>query len=251
MDFSKFETRSPSHQNAVDIFKERWASNLDCIAPGIVAGDALHFAPEPRINHAARTLGRHGRLDGMSILELGPLDGGQTYRLETLGGNVLAIEANAEAYLKCLVVKEIACMKSRFMFGNFVPYLATTDDRFDIIVASGVLYHMTDPISVIQNIARLTDKCFVWAATYDPTRPKAPPVKVVTDDRFPSMEFYSIEYGESRNDGRFWGGTEPTSVWMKNNDMLRIFQSCGFTKIEELNMAPSDSHSVICFSARK
>ncbi len=37
----------------------------------------------------------------MNILELGPLEGAHTYQLR-----ILAIEANAEAFLKCLVVKE-------------------------------------------------------------------------------------------------------------------------------------------------
>jgi len=53
---------------------------------------------------AARTLGAADRLDGMTTLELGPLEGLHTHRFERLGAaRILAIESSVEAYLKCLV----------------------------------------------------------------------------------------------------------------------------------------------------
>ena len=114
---SRFETRAPSHQNAVDIFAGRWASDLSPVLPGAISGDVPLFA-ETRPKAAAVGLGRNGRLDGMRVLELGPLEGGHSYALEKLGADVLAIESNADAYLKCLIAKEITGIKARFMLGD-------------------------------------------------------------------------------------------------------------------------------------
>jgi SAM-dependent methyltransferase len=249
--FNKFEDGAPSHQNAIDIFKGHWASNLDAICAGSQAGDALHFTPEPVMSHAAFRLGRNGRFDGMTVLELGPLEGGNTYRLEQLGARVLSIEANAEAYLKCLIVKEIAHMKSRFMFGNFIRYLETTSDRFDMVFAAGVLYHMEDPISVIESIGRVSDKCFVWSATYDAGRPQTPPVTEKRDPRFPNLKLHTIDYGESHGGPKFWGGIAPTSTWMSGADMIDVFRSFGFRHIEPLERPSIETCAITCFSAVK
>jgi Protein of unknown function (DUF1698) len=85
----------------------------------------------------------------MTVLELGPLEGAHTYRLQQLGaGRILAIESNVEAYLKCLIVKEALGMKrAEFMLGDFTLYLQECTERFDLVFCCGVLYHMQDPLS--------------------------------------------------------------------------------------------------------
>src|SRR5437764_1323074 len=72
--FSKFELRPPSHQNAVDIFDGKWASNFAEVCPELRAGQTPLFTVDRRPGDAARLLGINGRLDGMRVLELGPLE---------------------------------------------------------------------------------------------------------------------------------------------------------------------------------
>src|SRR5437764_6675578 len=134
-----FETRAPSVQNAIDIFKGTWASDFGETCPGLRAGTIPLFT-DARLQKAANLLGRNGRLDGMSVLELGPLEGAHTYQLERLGASsIISIEANAESFLKCLITKEIlGLLRTQFLFGDFVEYLRTTDERFDMVLCSGV-----------------------------------------------------------------------------------------------------------------
>lgn len=162
-EFEKFELRVPSHQNAVDIFKDKWASNFAGVCPGLHAGQNPLFALDRRPSEAARLLGVGGRFDGMRVLELGPLEGAHTYQLEKLGAtSILAIELNTEAFLKCLITKEITGLSSaRFMHGDFTEFLKCTDENFDLVFCCGVLYHMEDPIALIEAISRVSDKCFV------------------------------------------------------------------------------------------
>jgi hypothetical protein len=230
----KFECRRPSHQNAVDLFRGTWASYLGEVFHGITdTGFGCFFAHDDRPRWAAQTLGHDGRFDGMSILELGPLEAAHTYQMERLGAHrILSIEANADAFFKCLIVKEIAGMtRTCFLYGDFVEFLRTTNARFDVIFCSGVLYHMADPIELIELIARATDKVFVWTHYYDedhyPGPPRNPPRTVEIDPRYPDVEHY-VFLRPTDTGPQFWGGNVSRSVWLRRSDILRQFERVGF-----------------------
>ncbi|WP_207954637.1 methyltransferase domain-containing protein [Saccharopolyspora elongata] len=54
-----------------------------------------------------------------------------------------------------------------FLLGDFTPYLRDTDQRFDICFASGVLYHMRNPVETIALTAKIATKLFLWTHVYD------------------------------------------------------------------------------------
>lgn len=230
-DFNKFELRAPSAQNLVDLFSGKWATDLSKVCPGVTAGSAELFA-DPRPTLAAQSLGTNGRLDAMSVLELGPLEAGHTYQLEQLGANITAVEANREAYLKCLLVKELLNLRNaRFLLGDFTGFLEETDLRFDMIFASGVLYHMPDPLRLIELIANRTEKCFVWSHYFDPAHypgPERTPRAV--RHKAGSFTYYELEYPDM-NSGKFWGGNKPVASWLTREDMLNAFRMFGFENI--------------------
>ena len=104
MNFVKFMANMPSDQNAMSIFSDRWAHAS--FGDDMVRRLEVAFESDGRPAQAISAFGRNGRLDGMSVLECGPLEGGHTYSLEKAGARITAIEGNVEAYLKCLIVKE-------------------------------------------------------------------------------------------------------------------------------------------------
>jgi hypothetical protein len=66
--------------------------------------------------------------------------------LEAAGAQIDAIEANQRTYLRCLITKEILGLtRSKFWLGDFIKALENWDQRYDLIVASGVLYHLKNP----------------------------------------------------------------------------------------------------------
>jgi hypothetical protein len=76
-----FELRYPTPQTAVDIFSGRWASDLSKVCPVVGTGQADVFVGDSRPKLAAESLGnKDGRLDGMRILELGPLEAAHSYQ---------------------------------------------------------------------------------------------------------------------------------------------------------------------------
>lgn len=132
-----YSDRLPHPQNALDIFAGAWASTLPAPFEHLTAGRTSLFEDE-RIAWAIEQL---GGVAGQRILELGPLEGGHTYLLHRAGAaEIVAIEANPQAYLKCLITKELLGVPAgRCVHGDFVVYLRETGERYDVVIASGVL----------------------------------------------------------------------------------------------------------------
>ncbi len=228
---NKFERRFPTHQNAIDIFGDHWASKVEEVYPGLTSGQMPMFSADRRPSVAAQYLGfEPGSLQGMNILELGPLEGAHTYQLAKLGADsILAIEANAEAFLKCLVVKEILqTPRCRFLLGDCLKFLQESRDQFDLIFCSGILYHMENPFELIEAISPHTDRVFLWTTHYNPDGSAALarlPKPVVCDGL--KLTFYEETYSDQKL-GTFWGGNRPTASWLSRQDIELCFRHFGY-----------------------
>lgn len=229
--------RYPLHQNAVDLFRGEWASVFPKKAEIETGGFAGTFE-DGRIRWAADRLGGFA---GRSFLELGPLEGGHTYALEQLGASsVLAIEVSPRAYLKCLVAKEIMKIsRAEFLLGDCMEYVSATDRRFDIGIASGILYHMMDPVSLIKQLARCCDGLFVWTHYYDAEMTaKRPEVarrfsslqKIEIDDVSYQLAPYSYASDPSTN--AFCGGHSSGSRWMTEKSLFEALRTYGFNILD-------------------
>jgi SAM-dependent methyltransferase len=226
---------APTPQLAIDIFKGGWSSQFPAEF-GVQAGVSLLFE-DPGLQHAIALV---GGIEGLRILELGPLEGAHSYSLEKAGAqSVLAIEACVMSYLKCLIVKELAGLQRvSFKFGNFVPFLETTTERFDLIVASGVLYHQREPLQVLEAIARRTDRVYLWTHYYqeghDADRIKADDFTRVPGVRLDGFacDLFRLEYDTYLPHGKYRGGVHDHSHWMKRDDLLACLRHVGLTDIE-------------------
>ncbi|MES2459313.1 MAG: DUF1698 domain-containing protein [Armatimonadota bacterium] len=233
---------SPSDQTALDIFKDEWSSRFPGERSDLKAGESPLFE-DGRVTWC---LSQIGGVSGKTILELGPLEGGHTYQFDRAGArDIVAIEANTRGYLKCLVAKEVLGMPaSHFLCGDFVEYLRTNENQYDLCFASGVLYHMKNPAEMIALAAKSADHLFLWTHYYDP--------EIVSKNlriahRFGSGEasvykdfkhtLYRQEYTQApsaylRNWRGFCGGPEEISHWMTREDILACLQHFGMNKIQ-------------------
>ena len=168
----------PSPQNALDAFAGTWASAL----PASVRRPArLH---DVTLRGLACRVGdqrtRRGRRE--KDPELGRLEGAHTFMLERHGAaSIVAVEGNRGAILECLITKELLALeRSRFLCGDFLAYLQATSDTYDVCFASGVLYHVQNPVELIARIAARAELLFIWTHYYDeanvPTRGARPRV---------------------------------------------------------------------------
>lgn len=228
----------PAPQNALDIFRGDWSSKLPPPLADCQAGNADLFE-DARITWFAEQV---GGFEGKTALELGPLEGGHSYMLEKLGAeSVVAIEGNTRAFLKCLIVKELLGLRRvRFLCGDFLAYLRSDDDlRFDLCLASGVLYHMQDPVELIAGLARKCNRhLLLWTHYYDEAiigkspvlSPKFTGSKTAEHDGF-RHTLHRQEYQAALTWGGFCGGTAPTSNWMSREEILSCLRHFGFNDL--------------------
>lgn len=203
---------------------------------GLRAGRLALFE-DPRI---AWALSAFGGVEDQTILELGPLEGAHSYMLERAGAaSILSIEANPEAYLKCLIVKETAGLeRTHFLCGDFIEYLRNSPPRFDVAVGSGVLYHMVNPAQLIALLANTTDRLYLWTHYYDAARISADRklAGMFTGSHESEYEgfrhrLYRYDYWGSFGSRRFCGGSRPHAHWMSREDILRCVKHFGFADI--------------------
>ena len=235
----QYVSSSPGPRSALDIFKGEWVSKL----PGQLARLSTGSIPlfeDPRVEWFVSQL---GGIEEKTVLELGPLEGGHTYMLELLGAaSILSIEANPHAYLKCLIIKELLHLeRARFLCGDFVAYLRTTEERFDVCLASGVLYHMANPVELIALLAKVTDRLCLWTHYHDEESLSQIPGMARPFSKGGEWADYAgfqhrlhrRVYGRGALSwARFHGGRTSSVCWLSRGTLLRCLEYFGFTKIE-------------------
>jgi Methyltransferase domain len=243
---------APSAQNAVDIFKGEWASQFPAALTVPVQAGGIPLFEDGRIIDAIQ---QFGGIEGMRVLELGPLEGAHSYMMELYGAaSVTAVESNTRAYLKCLIAKEILNLKRvQFLCGDFVEYLKATGEHFDLILANGVLYHMRNPVELLSLLAQHTNRLNMWTHYYDDRiksdihlRHKFTSSAPAEVDGF-SHTLFRQEYQVSLDHPGFCGGSEDYSNWLSRADMLNCLSSFGFKDIRIGFEEPNHPHGP-CFA---
>ena len=233
----EFIKTAPSPQHALDIFKGEWLSALPSPLTPCRAGTLPLFG-DPRIKWAVE---QWGGVQGRKVIELGPLEGGHSWMLEQMGAaEVIAVEASTRAYLKCLTLKELTGMtRVRFLCGDSVGYLRENPAQADAILASGILYHMTNPVELIAEIAAHTDRMFLWTCYHDAEiiarnqhlAARFGPPRAASHAGF-AHTVHPFHYRATRFRLGFSGGVASYSHWLTRDTILQALRHFGLDRIE-------------------
>jgi hypothetical protein len=245
------ERRAPSAQTVVDIFDGEWVSRLPAEL-SVEAGGSQTF-DDPRLHWAIPRL----EVEGSSVVELGPLEGGHSFMLERAGARtVTAVESNRQAFLRCLATRQLlGTERVEFLCGDFLALLRGSDDVYDVGVACGVLYHLLDPVELISLLSRRARRLFLWTHVYDPeilsgSRRFSEPLTVTTDGF--AHELHPRRYSRvGLRLASFPGGSNPTASWLSKPDLLAALDHFGWTDVElGLETADSDPGPALALVAR-
>jgi len=228
-------TQAPSPQATIDLI-DGWITAFP-ESTGIKTGGYAKLFEDARV---AWGLGQCGGARDASILELGPLEGAHTYLLDRAGAkSIVAIEGLKRSYLKCLITKEVLGIHSaNFLLGNFIPWLENDRRKFDLVWASGVLYHMTEPTHLLRLIAARTGKVFLWTHYYPDDFAPAPPYRAplagVRDVEFNGrlIRHFDRSYMGAMDTAAFCGGVYSGASWLRRGDILAVLADLGLSRIE-------------------
>lgn len=233
---NRYSTECPNPQQIVNLFEGEWMSAFPAPFEEVKAGIY------PLFNDGRLKWGmdRLGGVKGKKVIELGPLEGGHSFMVERSGADsVIAVEGNPRAFLRCMIVKEMMKLaKVHFLFGDFNEYLKSTSEHFDFCIASGVLYHMKEPVELLKLISEHAQELFLWTQYYDESicskgglkkKFLAPYSRETAGFRH---TLHPFKYGASRLWSTFIGGPARTSCWLSRQEILDALHHFGFISIE-------------------
>ena len=233
----------PSAQNALNALPG-WNHALP-LDIGVTGGRGAFYA-DPRI---AWAMEQYGSIEGRRILELGPLEASHTYMLEQQRpATIHSIEANKIAFLRCLVVKEVLGLKtSKFFLGDFTEWLEKTTEPYDLIVASGVLYHMQDPVRLIELMAQRTDAFYLWThyandaamPPGDPRRSVFVGPQEVQERHGISIRVHRRSYHGAWKNKTFCGGMHDLHLWIEKGEIIALVRALGFPDVRIAHDEPA------------
>ena len=126
-----------------------WYHQIE-IRPGIVT---------PGINRSSATLDRlklPERCDGLRVLDIGVRDGYFSFEFERRGADVVAIDYIEPELTGFAVARELLGSKVEYVVDNVYNVTPERYGTFDIVLFLGVMYHLRDPLLVLD---RLWDVC--------------------------------------------------------------------------------------------
>ena len=252
---SRFATEQPSPQTAVDAALGVWVSRFPPPFTDVRVGDVDLFEDD-RIDWGLRTL---GGVQDAAVLELGPLEGGHSYMVQQAGAaRVVAIEANRDAFLKCLIVKEVFGLdRCSFLCGDVLKYLADDGENFDLCIACGVLYHLVDPVRLIELISARAQRLLLWTHVYDEQAiagsALAKRIGSIHEAEIGGFRhrLYRHSYGVDTHLTGFLGGTRPYSNWISREDLLGALEHFGWREVQTAFDGPHPHGPALALTAVK
>jgi hypothetical protein len=116
--------------------------------------------------------------------------------------------------------------------------MTTERGRYDLLFASGVLYHMVSPVEFLRLVADKTDRLFLWTHYVpDDGCPENAPwaafmigvEETQVDGR--RIPLYRRKYAVREGDPSFCGGIHETPAWLRRSDILDLIGTFGFSDL--------------------
>lgn len=235
----RFNFDLPDENNAYQLAAGQWKFDFEKMTKAQISKQLDIF----KIPGLCAEIFGFGENEG--VLEIGPGEGYLSYGLEKAGyRNILSLENNVSGFQRCLILKNNLDLATKYMLGDAVKYVNSTQQKFFLIFASGILYHLLDPLHFLDSCSRLSRYMYIWTGYYDK--------EILSRDDFERISFargktirtiyeeneytyYTRPYTEDIvSDPKYAGGNREYSCWMSLEDIHRALESFGYEIIKEV-----------------
>ena len=205
---------------------------------------------EPLISESPRTVAIHeslerfvqGGLRGKTALDLGCLEGGLSFELWRAGLTVLGVEGRKENWQRCLLVRDHFRASGEMEFVHADVREFRPGKSFDVVVCSGLLYHLDDPAAYIGVLGELTAAggmlyLDTHVAPEDGDLAECEYRELLSPWRSKAASDMEIRYREYAEDVTLPESSvgNRISLWMNGASHLELLCRAGFARVFELN----------------
>jgi hypothetical protein len=171
--------------------------------------------------------------DAKTILELGSLEGAQTFILAERPGvrRVLALEGRERNLRKARFVQELLRVRNaEFAQANLEQADLAAFGKFEAVFCSGLLYHLPEPWKLIEQLPAIAPALFIWT-------------QYAKEEE--AMEIGDGLRGKIHGEG---GSEEPlsgmsaTSIWLTLASLREVLSASGYTKIDTIHDDPTHAN---------
>lgn len=190
--------------------------------------------------------------DNKRILELGPLEGGNSLLLERFNvKEIVSIEGRVESYIKCCLIKNLYSLnKTKYHLDDVRNVTKVKYGTFDIAVVLGLLYHLDDPFKMLEIISEVAEVLVLSTHYADSESPyfDAEEMDLKTEKGI----FKGRKYIEDPNSDPN-AGLQNYSFWPYEKDLLKMCEAAGYTHIDVLGKNPveNEQYKLIYLIAKK
>ena len=179
--------------------------------------------------------------DARKILDLGILEGGQTFELaEKPGVSVIGIEGREDNFGRASFIRELLGFNNvQLVLGDLEKEDLDWLGQSDAVFCSGILYHLPRPWELIARISRVTSNLFIWTEY----APEKDATEIVEN------EYRGLWYQEPPDPA---SGLSTKSFWPTLGSLCSMLWHNGFTNITLLEIDPyHDWGPSVSIAARK
>ncbi len=184
---------------------------------------------------------------GLRIADLGCLEGGFALALAQRGGAVLGVEARARNLGKCLLLKEHFSLPNLdFVEADVKDFRRDVFGEFDVVLALGILYHLSEPAAWLRQIAEATRAVLIVDSHYAPSDDAAlakldPRIahlgaieRIAVDGWTYEGRWFEEYQTEAQRDAMLWASySNPRSFWLTKESLLTGLVRSGFDLVLE------------------
>ncbi len=167
-----------------------------------------------------------------SILDLGSLEGGQTFQLAKHPDvHILGIEGRKYNIRRAKFAQRVLGIKNvDFLLADLETTNLTSFGQFDAVFCSGILYHLSEPWKLVKQIKAVTNRLFIW--THYAGEDKAD--QMINGFRGWWYQEYGFKDPQS--------GLSPKSFWLTLQSLQAMLKQHGFTNQKIIEDNPGHPH---------